>query len=88
MADQFTNDQMQHLVNIVLACERWARLEASINSFDNDFMSTEAKLLHDRANAYNKYMLSEMAVLSGRPESDPFIDDFYNYMNDINENFD
>ena len=61
-----SDDQRQHLANILLSCERWAKTEAMINSVDSlGYMEKEAQVLKDRSIRYNEYMWAEIEALCG-----------------------
>ena len=62
----FSDKQRQHLVNIVLSCERWAKTEAMIDSVSSlGYMEKEAQILKDRSLLYNTYMWQEIEALCG-----------------------
>ena len=83
---RFTDEQMQHLVNIVLSCERWAKLEAMKDGISElGYMDEEAAIIDRRSRDFNKYMISEMIALSGRDEEDLFINDIYSYQQDVDK---
>ena len=61
-----SDDQRQHLSNIVLSCERWAKTETMINSVDSlGYMNKEALILKERSILYNNIMWAEIEALCG-----------------------
>ena len=83
MPDRFTDEQMQHLVNIVLSCERWTQLDALRTNLISIGMPDEAEAVNKRAIAFNNFMFDEMEALTGRDRLDPFIDDMYGHGQEI-----
>ena len=61
-----SDEQRQHLANIVLSCERWAKTEAMIDSVSSlGYMEEEAQILKDRSLRYNNFMWQEIEALCG-----------------------
>ena len=78
-----SDDQRQHLANILLSCERWAKTEAMINSVDSlGYMEKEAQVLKDRSLLYNTYMWQEIEALCGET---PDTLDLYSMSDDVDK---
>ena len=85
MNQSFTDEQMQHLVNIILSCERWTELESikdKLSKVDN--MDSEAEKINNLAIKINNFMFDELVALTGRDRLDPYIDDFYGHSQEFN----
>lgn len=85
MSNVFSDEQMQKLVNIILATERWARIESMQENSKSIGLDSESAYLEQRSLAFHRFMTNEIVALSGRDSTDLYIQDMYNYMDDINE---
>lgn len=83
MDNVFSDEQMQHLVNIILSCERWSQLDSLRTTLKSIGMEDEADAVNKRAIEYNDFMFSEIEILSGRDRLDPYIDDVYGHSEDF-----
>ena len=83
MDNVFSDEQMQHLVNIILSCERWSQLDSLRTTLKSIGMEDEADAVNKRAIEYNNFMFSEIETLSGRDRLDPYIDDIYGHSEDF-----
>ena len=80
MNQVFTDEQMQHLVNIILSCERGTQLESirsELSKMEN--MDSEVERLNRMEIRIFDYMFDELVALSGRDRLDPYIDDIYGH---------
>ena len=78
-----SDEQRQHLANILLSCERWAKTEAMIESVSNlGYMNKEAEVLKDRSLRYNNFMWQELEVLCGET---PDTLDLYSMSDDVDK---
>ncbi len=68
MEKYLTEEQEKHVMNIILSCERFAKLQTMIDSLNDDYpeFASENKYLTKRMLAYSDYLWSEYKELTGK----------------------
>ncbi len=78
-----SDEQRQHLANILLSCERWAKTESMIDAVASlGYMNKEAEVLKDRSLRYSNFMWQELEALCGET---PDTLDLYSMSDDVDK---